>query len=204
MESLKTFLSTLQFYLNPIVNVLNIKLQPVYEQLLVLLSLDLHNINPNINTPVKFISLIISIIFSFVYFMNHFICHLITVLIPLLKTLELVNSNGDYSTLVKYWSVFGLIVLYEDTIEFIVALLPFYYYLKFVLITLLLYNNFALSTMLFGFINKYYQLALANVFVNNKLKILDEIATDINNIDTSNIVSSTVENLITEEIKSIL
>jgi hypothetical protein len=196
------FIAKAQFYLIPLLATLNVKLQPVFVKVADLLSVNTAIVPARINSPVAFLSIVLSAIFSVVYFMNHFICHIIAVAYPLLKTLELINAKpqADVTIVAKYWTLFGLIVLFEDTIEFVFALIPLYYYIKFFTILLLMYNNFALSKIAFEFVNAYYRLALANGFIQHKLQDIDDIVSGVNNIDTSDIISSTIEGVIKEEL----
>ena len=60
------------------------------------------------------------------------------------------NRISNLLLLNKYWIMFGLLTLFESVFGFVLNLIPGYYYLKFVMIYLLMRNNFALSD--FGFI----------------------------------------------------
>jgi hypothetical protein len=185
MDQILLTIKNIQTYVKPIVEIINIKLEPVYTKTLDLLSIDNANINCNIyvNTPIKFFSLILLGLFVLIYFMNHIICHLIAITIPVLATLESIKNKSNENSNIKYWVLFGLMILYEDTIEFIPAFFAIYYYLKFAFILGLIYNNFALSKFLFEFVYKYYQFALTNSIIKHKLEDLEEISQDIDSIN---------------------
>jgi hypothetical protein len=112
-----------------------------------------------IRTPINFIMSFLFVSFAIIYYTNNFLCNLVGTVYPITHGFNMLKTQPFNTeklvTLNKYWIVFNLMTLIES-FNFIINLIPWYYYCKLVLIYLLIRNDFTLVNTTFGLLMKYY------------------------------------------------
>jgi len=101
-------------------------------------------------------------------------CNLFGIIYPIWYEVYLFNENPiDIRQLMsvnKYWMLFSTSALIDSFFGFILHLIPGFFYFKFIMIYLLVRNDFVMSETVFGCIKQYVMTLISYVYRNHQMR----------------------------------
>lgn len=134
--------------------------EPFIHKLQQIMSLKTEMLPDILRVPTNFTILVATLFIIIISFANNLVCNIIGIFYPVIYGLSVFAENPidvqKSITLNKYWMIFGTITLIDMFFGFFLHILPFYFYLKIILIYGLVRSNFAFCGSVFSLLEFYY------------------------------------------------
>ena len=177
--------------MNTYLAIIDEKLIPVYKYILYFCGLQNDNVPTFFRKPTKFIGLITLLLIAFYILMDYFVCQLFGIVYPALCTFFYIQNCHNYqhsdsnigNNLMKYWVLFGTLYFLEIPFMWLLNYFAIYYHIKFMVILFFVKNNFVRVNLVYPFIANYLTILV------NKYKFLGQLVTNIDNLNTQNLIS---------------